>query len=419
VAFGQGIRNLRPLSRCQLATRVAAQKVTMSNRVRNGAIVAGLIAAAAIWFQWPRVWTVVGGLTNVAASKSQAPPVPVSAARAVIGDFPIILSGLGVVQALQTVTVRSRVDGEIIKIAFQEGQMVRQGDLLAEIDRRPLLAALAQAQAKQSQDVATLAGAKIDLERYSALVQNRAVPRQQLDQQAATVNQLDFLVKADAALVEAASAQLDYSKITAPIGGRTGFRQVDEGNIVNATTLTGIVTITQVSPIGVVFTAPGQQFSDIRQALDSGAAEVVALTTDGDRELARGQLTLMDNQIDTTSGSIKLKAIFKNEKGELWPGLAVATRLQVALRENVVVVPDAALQRGRDGLFAFVVDATNKVIRRDVEVPLVADGKALVVKGIAAGEAVVTTGQYRLSPNMLVSVQEPKASDVLASDGPL
>jgi multidrug efflux system membrane fusion protein len=143
------------------------------------------------------------------------------------------------------------------------------------------------------------------------------------------------------------------------------------------------------------------------------------LTTEGDRELARGQLTLMDNQIDTTSGSIKLKAIFKNEKGELWPGLAVATRLQVALRENVVVVPDAALQRGRDGLFAFVVDATNKVIRRDVEVPLVADGKALVVKGIAAGEAVVTTGQYRLSPNMLVSVQEPKASDVLASDGPL
>jgi membrane fusion protein, multidrug efflux system len=390
----------------------------MSSKAQNFGIVAAVIAAAMIWFQWPRLSMMVSGLSNTSATaKSPAIPVPVSTTRAVIGNFPIVLSGLGTVQALQTVTVRSRVDGEIIKIAFEEGQMLHQGDLLAEIDQRPLLAALAQAQAKQSQDVATLAGAKIDLERYSRLAQTQAVNHQTLDQQNSTVNQLEFLVKADAGLVEAASAQLDYTKITAPISGRTGFRQVDMGNIVSAISLTGIVTITQVSPIGVVFTAPGQQFADIRQALDTGAAEVVALTTDGGRELARGRLTLMDNQIDTTSGSIKLKAVFANEKGELWPGLPVSTRLQVALRENVVIVPDSALQRGRDGLFAFVVDATNKVTRRDVEAPLIADGKALVVKGIAAGETVVTAGQYRLAPNMLVSVQEPKAPRDLALDG--
>jgi multidrug efflux system membrane fusion protein len=389
----------------------------MSNGVRNSAIVAALVAVAAIWSLWPRFSTVVSGLTNASANtQAQTAPVPVSTTRAVIGNFPIILSGLGTVQALQTVTVRSRVDGEIIKIALEEGQMVHQGDLLVEIDRRPFLASLAQAQAKQSQDVATLAGAKIDLERYSTLSQNHAVSRQQLDQQTATVNQLDFLVKADAALVEAATAQLDYTKITAPISGRTGFRQVDEGNIVSASSLTGIVTITQESPIGVVFTAPGQQFADIRQALDSGAAEVTALTTDGGRALARGRLTLMDNQIDTTSGSIKLKAVFANEKGELWPGLPVSTRLQVALRKNVVMLPDSALQRGRDGLFAFVVDETNKVIRRDVEAPLVADGKALIAKGIAAGDTVVTTGQYRLRQNTVVSVQAPKTPDHLASD---
>jgi multidrug efflux system membrane fusion protein len=305
------------------------------------------------------------------------------------------------------VTVRTRVDGQIVKIAFAEGQMVKSGDLLAQVDARPFQAALDQAKAKQAQDQATLANARLDLERYSTLAKQSFATQQQLDTQNALVNQLIAQGAADAAAIDAAQVQLDYATISAPISGRVGFRLVDQGNIVNAAQQTGIVAIAQIEPISVVFTAPQDDLPRISAALAAGAPLIEARTSDGATPLATGKLTVVDNQVDPATGSIRLKAEFANVDHKLWPGQAVAVRLRVEVEKGALIIPDRAVQRGPDGLFIYVVGADNRAVTRPVTLAHEeADADiAVVAKGLSEGEKVVTVGHFGLQPGARVAVE--------------
>jgi len=338
--------------------------------------------------------------------ESAGPPaVLVSVVAARRADYPLYLESLGQVQAYNTVTVRTRVDGQVMKIAFTEGQLVKQGDLLAQIDPRPFQAALDQATAKKSQDEANLANAKLDQQRYATLAKQNFASQQQLDTQNALVAQLTAQIAADAASVEAAQVQLDYTTIRAPISGRTGFRLVDEGNIVAASQQTGIVTIAQLQPIAVVFTEPEQEATRLNALLTTGARpEVVVKTSDGGKELARGRLVLTDNQIDVATGSIRLKAEFDNADNALWPGLAVATRIEIGALTNALVVPTEAIQHGPNGLYVYVVDDQNRAAMRPVVVTHQDLDRAVVDKGLADGDRTVTVGAYVLQPGARVSI---------------
>jgi multidrug efflux system membrane fusion protein len=354
---------------------------------------------------------VIGGAIWAYRATHREPPhktagsekVPVSVATADRQDFPVYLDSLGNVQAWNTVTVRSRVDGEIIKIGFDEGQFVKKGDLLVQIDPRPYKAALDQAVAKQTQDQATLENSRRDLQRYET-VGTLAASQQQIDTQRSTVSQQEALLRADAGALDNAKVQLGYTTITAPISGRVGFRLVDQGNIVHAGDTGGIATIAEIQPIAVVFTEPQEELPGILDQLKSGHLPVTALTSDSTRMLGKGELDLVDNQVDQTTGSIKLKAKFANEDKILWPGLSVATRLLIRTEKNVVVVPDAAVQRGPDKLFAYVVGDDDKVAMRNLDVGEIQDGKAIIKSGVKPGERVVTNGYYRLQPGSAVEV---------------
>jgi multidrug efflux system membrane fusion protein len=348
-------------------------------------------------------------LTQSAPAPAQAAAkapvaIPVSVARARRADYPIYLEGLGQVQAFNTVTVRSRVDGQVVIIAFEEGQMVKAGDLLAQIDPRPFQAALDQAKAKKTQDEANLANAKLDLQRDATLAKQSYATQQQLDTQNSLVSQLIAQIASDAASIDAAATQLDYTTIRAPISGRAGFRLVDQGNLVAAAQQTGIVTIAQLQPINVVFTAPQNEVVRINAALAAGAPRVQVQNSDDSQRLADGKLTLTDNQVDVNAGSIRLKAEFKNEDNVLWPGLAVSTRLEIGVAKNALIVPEAAIQRGVDGLFVWVVDAQNRAVMRSVVVSHEDVDEAVIDKGVNEGERVVTVGQYVLQPGTLVAV---------------
>jgi multidrug efflux system membrane fusion protein len=332
----------------------------------------------------------------------QAAPVHVAVVEKT--DFPVFLTGLGTVQAANTVTVRSRVDGQIEKVAFEEGQMVTEGDLLVQIDPAPFQAALDQAIAKLAQDEASLNNAKRDLQRTSTLARQGDATQQLLDQQTANVAQLNAQVQADNAAIESAKVQLGYTTIKSPVTGRAGFRLVDAGNIVHASDQIGILTITQLQPIAVVFTAPEQQLPNINDAVNEGPLKVTAFSSDGRKPLGQGTLTLVDNQVDTASGTIRLKANFDNADHALWPGLSVSTRLLVTIIKDVVVVPDSAVQRGPKGLFAYVVTSDNKAEMRDLKVARIADGHALAEQGLAPGERIITSGQYRVQPGRLVEI---------------
>jgi multidrug efflux system membrane fusion protein len=328
--------------------------------------------------------------------------VRVSVATVEKADFPVYLTSLGTVQAFNTVLVRSRVDGQIDKIAFTEGQYVKQGDLLTKIDPRPYQAALDAAKAKKEQDEANLANINLDLQRFIKL--GEFATRQQLDTQRSSVSQFTAQIAADAAAIDNAQTQLDYTDIKAPISGIVGLRQVDVGNIVNASAQTGIVSITQVEPIAVIFTAPEDQLPDIKGAQGATPLKTIAITTDGKRPLAEGTLAVVNNQVDSTSGTIRLKAIFENKDHALWPGQSVSTRLLVRTLKGATVVPDDAVQHGTEGLFVYTVDQNNKAELHKVKVSQSIDGHSVIESGVSAGQRVIIAGQFKVQPGSVVSI---------------
>src|SRR5256885_456182 len=335
------------------------------------------------------------------AASPRVAAVPVTVAPVEKTDFPVYLNGLGTVQGFNTVVVRTRVDGQIEKIAFKEGQLVNQSDLLAQIDPRPYQAVLDQAKAKKAQDEANLANANLDLQRFTRL--GEFATRQQTDTQRSTVAQLTAQIAADDAAISNAQTQVDYATVKAPFSGIAGLRQVDVGNIVNAATQTGIVTIAQIEPIAVIFTAPEEQLPDIQAALATSPPKVIALSTDGKRALSTGILALINNQVDTTSGTIRLKAVFDNKDHALWPGQSVSTRLLVTTLKDATVIPDDAVQHGSDRLYAYSVNAENKAELRKIKVTNSIDGRSVVDEGLSPGQQVITAGQYKVQPGALVS----------------
>jgi multidrug efflux system membrane fusion protein len=352
-----------------------------------------------------KIWTTQAQSAAASAQAQPSGPAPilVSVTPVKRADFPVVLQSLGQVQAYNTVLVRARVDGQIDKIGFQEGQLVRRGDLLAQIDPRPFQAALDQATAKKAQDEANLANAKLDLARYATLAKQDFATRQQLDTQNALVLQLTASIAADAAAIDAARVQLDYTTIRAPISGRAGFRLIDEGNLVNAGQQTGIVTIAQLQPISVIFTEPQQYVERINQELTSGSPEVTVTNADGVK-LATGRLTISDNQVDLATGTIRLKAEFENKDNALWPGLAVTTGLRLGVDKDVLEVPAEAVQHGQNGLYVFIVDDQNRAAVRAVKVAQQNTTTAVILDGLKEGERVVTTGQFLLQPGSIVAI---------------
>jgi multidrug efflux system membrane fusion protein len=366
-----------------------------------------LIAAvgAVGYFGWQRFYGPNPGARTESAQKSssspRAAPVRVTIAPVEKADFPVYLTGLGTVQGFNTVVVRTRVDGQIDKIAFKEGQLVNQGDLLAQIDPRPFQAALDQAKAKKAQDEANLANANLDLQRFTRL--GEFATRQQTDTQRSTVAQLTAQIAADNAAIANAQTQVDYTTVKAPISGVAGLRQVDVGNIVNASTQTGIVSIAQIEPIAVIFTAPEEQLPYINEAQSLQPLKVIAITTDGKKPLAEGTLAVINNQVDTTSGTIRLKAVFDNKNHALWPGQSVSTRLLLKTLKDATVVPDDAIQHSTDGLYAYIVNQDNKAEVRKVRVSSSIDGRSVVDDGLSPGQQVITSGQVRVQPGTLVT----------------
>lgn len=331
-------------------------------------------------------------------------PNPVVLGRAEERDVPIYLNGLGTVQAFNTVLVRPRVDGELQQVAFTEGQEVKKGDLLAVIDPRPLQAAADQAAAKKAQDEAQLANARLVLQRNEDLVKKKVLDQQTYDASKYNVDQLQAGVLGDQAALENAQTQLSYTRVTAPIDGRVGVRTVDQGNIVHAADAGGLVTITQLHPISVVFTLPESSLQPVlAQAKAPEGLKVTAMDRADVTPLGEGTLAVIDNQIDQTTGTIRLKATFPNEDLRLWPGQFVNARLLLTTRKAGIVIPESVVQRGPQGTYAYVVKPDQTVEMRPIKVAQSKDGVALIDDGLQAGEEVVVDGQYKLQPGAKVS----------------
>jgi membrane fusion protein, multidrug efflux system len=341
---------------------------------------------------------------------ASAPAVPVTAGTAEARDMPVFVRGIGAVQAFNTVTAKTRVDGQIVKVDFTEGQDVKAGDPLFEIDPRPFQAALEQATAAKQRDEAQLVSANADLNRTTQLLGNGFQTRQTFDQQRAAVGQLQASIKADQAQIDAAQLNLDYAVIRSPIDGRTGARLVDVGNIVHATDNAGLVTITQLHPIFVSFTVPQQQIDAVRQSQAESAREVRALTQDDQKQLAVGKLTLIDNQVDQATGTLHMKAQFDNADAALWPGEFVNVRLVVSTEKNAVTVPARAVQQGPNGSYLFAIKPDDTVEMRTVEVSQRDQDLAVIKKGVSAGERIVVDGQFRLEQGTKVTVQTAAAN---------
>jgi multidrug efflux system membrane fusion protein len=337
------------------------------------------------------------------APRPAAPAIPVMASKVERLDIPIELTGLGTVQALNSVLVKSRVDGQIVKINFSEGRDVHAGDVLIEIDPAPFAAALEQAQANKLKDQALLENARLDLDRATRLAKTGATSTQQLDTTKSLVAQLDASVKADQATIDSAQVQLNYTHIRAPIDGRAGTRLVDAGNIVRAADTAGVVTINQVHPIFVVFSLPASSLPQIRARLKSGDVDVTAQDSNG-LDLATGKLSVIDNAINATTGTINYKAIFDNTEEVLWPGQFVNVRVRLDTLRNVIAVPVTAVQHGPDGPYAFIVGADRKVQKRMVKTGVANKTLAVIEDGLQPGELVVTDGQYRIEAGTIVEV---------------
>jgi multidrug efflux system membrane fusion protein len=354
--------------------------------------------AAAIFFTW------LLAPAHASPQRQTAPAaVAVSTATVMRQDVPIYLEGIGTVQAFYTVKVTAQVNGQLTTVAFHEGDQVKRGQLLAQIDPRPFQAALDEARAALAKDDAQLVDARKDLARYTFLEPKKLASQQQVDTQHAVVGELQAQIEADQAAIESAATQLSYTRITAPIDGRTGIRQVDPGNIVHSTDTNGIVVLTQLQPITAIFTLPEDVLGSVADAMSQGAVEVVALSQG--KELDRGAVKLIDNQIDQTTGTIRLKAIFPNPKLKLWPGQFVNLRLLVRTDRNALTIPAAALQRGPDGTFVYLVRPDSTVAQQPVAVANNSESIAIITQGLEAGQQVVTSNAFRLQAGSVVRIR--------------
>jgi membrane fusion protein, multidrug efflux system len=374
-----------------------------------GVLVAG---AAAAWMLLPHE------IVRAAPTAASAPAaVPVSAVPAKVQDVKVYLNGLGTVEAFNKLVVKSQVSGTLIALPAKEGQEVRKGDVLAEIDPRPYQSALDQAVAKRAEDVAQLQSAELDLRRYQDLAKRDFAPVQQVDDQQAMVSKLTAAIQADTAAIESARLNLEFCTIHAPFNGRVSLYQTDIGNLIEVTTQTGILTLAQDKPIAVVFTLPEAQLPPVQRAMAQGTLPVFAFDNTDKSELAAGTLMAPNNAIDTSTGTIQLKASFPNENDSLWPGEFVNARLQVSTLRSAVVVPLAAVQHGPDGLFVFTVRPDDTVQQQPVQVSYQDNAIAVVSLGLHGGETVVLTGQSRLTPGARVAVNNSPSTSTAQSQG--
>ena len=339
------------------------------------------------------------------------PPVVVSTATARAQEVDIGLTGVGTVQAMATVTVKARVDGQLDSVGFVEGQDVKEGQVLARIDPRTFQATLQQAQATKARDEALLANARLDLQRFEDLIRTDSTTRQTVDTQRALVNQLAATVRNDEAQIALARVQLDFTTITAPLSGRVGARLVDPGNIIHATDTTGLVVIRQIDPIDVVFTLPDDAFGRIQRAMAASTTPLAVFANERGTDIALGQgkLILLNNTIDTTSGTIQLKARFPNPRQALWPGQYVNARLVLGRHENAVVIPASAIQRNEAGTYVYAVQADQSVKLQPVQVAELQGPRAVIASGVGAGDRVVADGQYKLKPGAQIAEAPPPA----------
>jgi multidrug efflux system membrane fusion protein len=368
-----------------------------------------LVAAAIVGFAIHRKSQTAANAKPPAGGRGAAGNFPISVVvgTASKNDVPIYMDGLGTVQAFNTVTIRSRVDGELQKVAFTEGQDVKFGDLLAQIDPEPFKTQVAQAEARKATDEALLANARVDLSRQQTLLNEKIVAPDVYDTAKYLVAQLEATVKSDQAAIDNANVQLAYTKITAPIEGRTGIRQVDQGNIIHATDQNGIVVLTQLKPISVVFTLPEQALGEIQSGGNPTDMKVVAVDRDNHTVLGEGKLAVIDNQIDPSTGTIKLKATFPNLEQKLWPGQFVNARLLLKVRRDATTVPASVVQRGPDGAYAFVVKDDMSVEMRPIQVARIESDRALIDRGLDPGEKIVVDGQYKLQPGSKIKPVGP------------
>jgi multidrug efflux system membrane fusion protein len=366
--------------------------------------VAGLVAAAVVAaaaFSW---------LTKPKTQAAGPPPVPVVMTAAGQQDVPIYFQALGTVMALNTVAIRAQVNGQLVSIDFRQGQDVKKGDVLAKIDPAPFKATLDQAVAKKAQDEALLIDAQKDLVRFKTLVVKNVETQQNVDAQQAKVDQLKATVDADQAAIEAAQTQLNFTTIAAPIDGVVGFRQIDIGNIIHTTDANPLTVLTQIQPCVVLFTLPQDDLGPLREAMLRGPVDVLAFDQDDQQQLAQGHLLLVDNQIDQTTSTIRMKAEFANQDDRLWPGEFVRIRTLITTRKDAVTVPAVAVQRGPDGLYAWVIKPDNTVEQRPIQALTVSESLAVVTKGLSPGEHVVTDGQSRLDVGSRVAIKPAPAA---------
>ena len=386
------------------------------------------VSAPAGWVRSWKLWAAVGAALLILLvcfrggkgdPKPAARAVPVIVAQAVKGDMPVVLTGLGTVTPTDAVTVRSRVDGQLVRVAFTEGQMIRKGELLAEIDPRPFQVQVTQAEGQLAKDQAALKNAQMDLTRLKGLIGQGIIPQQQLDAQQAAVDQAAASVKSDGGALANARLNLDYSRITSPVNGRAGLRLVDPGNMVHASDANGLVVVTPVHPISVVFSLPADQIPPVQSKLRSGRKLTVeAYDRDMKAKLAEGTLLALDNQVDPATGTVKLKAIFPNQDDALFPNQFVNARLRLDTLKGAVQVPSAAVQRGAGAPFVFVVAPDGTAALREVEVGLSDGDTTALARGVAPGESVVVDGVDKLRPGMKVAATPAAGEGSARKPGP-